>query len=260
MKKYRTIITLFFVLICTVCSSQERAEVFSAFESKDEFAREVSGLVGKAWQAWQDEVIINGVEVESSQGLLLPGDLSEPVLSAKKILEPFNRTGRKQEYINCMKTIAEAIGDGMRAWQRGYTHTDLVFPQGASCVYTLPPCDNVPVTVESGSSSGDNKMTEEALYKYMLYNSPNDNEALKVLFKGAAKGIVACFDKWKRSCSIVGIHAKGGIAPAPAPIGSGPGPVRGAKGNGGKLVGSYFDTELMYRKMTEYIRSQRLVS
>jgi hypothetical protein len=37
-------------------------------------------------------------------------------------------------------------------------------------------------------------------------------------------------------------------------MGPGPGLVRGAKGNGGKLTGAYFDGDLMYSKMTEYFK------
>jgi len=48
--------------------------------------------------------------------------------------------------------------------------------------------------------------------------------------------------------------ASGGIAPHPA-MGTGPGPVRGAKGKNGKLKGAYFDGAMMKKKMIEYRRA-----
>ncbi|MFC1480615.1 hypothetical protein ACFL5Y_04150 [Candidatus Omnitrophota bacterium] len=235
-----------------VSSSAE--ELFPTLQSKDEFAGEVSLLIQKAWKKWQDTVLVSDIDVDGSRGLLLPGDIEGPVLAASSILKNFDRKGKTQEYIDCVRAVAGAVGNGMRSWQRGYSNKDLIFPQAASCTFTLPPCNNVPVTIGSGRSPGDNQMTESALYNYMLYHTPRNEEDILMVFHASAKAISGCFVKWKNSCSIIGVLATGGIAPSPVPMGSGPGPVRGAKGHDGKLVGAYFDSSLMRSKMAEYFR------
>jgi hypothetical protein len=238
----------------TVAGDEEN--LFSTLESKKQFASEVSALIEKAWKKWQDSVLIEDIDVESSQGLLLPGDISRPVLTASSMLAYFDRKGKSQDYISCVKAVAGAVENGMRSWQRGYRNTDITFPQGASCTYTLPPCNNIPVTVASGRSSGDKEMTGDVLYSYMLYRAPKNEKEILIVFRGAAEAIAECFIKWKNSCSIVDILASGGIAPQPAPMGTGPGPVRGAKGQNGKLVGAYFNGPAMYNKMAEYFESR----
>lgn len=247
-----------FLVVCFVSGvSAEETELFASMESRESFAQEISFLISKAWKKWQDAVIINGVEVEGSRGLLMPGDIGEPVLTSASVMKNYDKVNRSQAELKFVKAIADALEHGMRLWQRGYRHKNIPFPQGASCSYTMPPSNNVPVTVASGKSSGDKAMAEDSLYNYMLYRAPKDEENVLTVLRGTAKGISTCFNKWKSSCSIVGILASGGIAPQPAPMGTGPGPVRGAKGNGGKLIGPYFDGDLMYRVMIEYFESKR---
>jgi hypothetical protein len=259
MKKFRVLVLISVFLIASSGAgvSAEESELLASLESKKNFAQEISFLISKAWKRWQDAVIINNVEVEGSRGLLMPGDIGEPVLTSDSIMKNYDKVDKSQDELKFVKAIADALEHGMRLWQRGYKHMNIPFPQGASCSYTMPPSNNVPVIVASGKSSGDKAMTEKALYNYMLYRAPKDEENLLTVFRGTAKGISRCFDKWKSSCSIVGILASGGIAPQPAPMGTGPGPVRGAKGNGGKLIGPYFDGELMYQVMIEYFESKR---
>jgi hypothetical protein len=250
---------LLVIILLSFCAAAEEgdADLFSTGESKERFAGEISFLIGRAWQKWQDSVLINDVEVEGSHGFLQPGDIGDPVLTASSIMKEFDRSGRSREYVKCVKIVAGAVENGMRSWQRGYSNDNLSFPQGASCTYTLPPCNNVPVTVASGRSLGDRDMTEKALYSYMLYRVPGRGEDILIIFRGSAKAIAESFSKWKNSCSIIGILASGGIAPQPAPMGTGPGPVRGAKGSGGKLVGTYIDSGFMYMKMAEYFENRR---
>ena len=223
--------------------------LMSSASDKEDFARRITVLLGKAWKKWQDSVVVNNVEIESSRGMLAPGNIAGPVLTSSSILSGMDKKDRSQEYLICMRAVAGAIENGMRSWQRGYFHDNIPFPQGASCVYTLPPCSNVPVSLASGASTGEGKITEEALYSYMLYRSPGENEDVIVVLKAAAKAFSDRFEEWKQSCSIVGIRASGGIAPAPAPMGTGPGSVSGAKGAGGKLIGAYLDTDRMYGEM-----------
>lgn len=257
-KRYlKTVLTagVLLAFISSVSFADEKGgKLFPTLRAKKEFASEVSLLIAKAWKKWQDEVIINNVDVEGARGLLSPGGINGPVLTSSGIMENFDRTGRSQDYINCVKAVSDAVADGMRIWQRGFSHRNIPFPQGVSCSYTLSPCDNVPVTVSSGSSSGDIKMSEEELYNYMLYRTPEQEESIIEVLKASAKAISASFEKWKKSCFIISIVASGGIAPAPAPMGTGPGPVRGAKGEGGKLVGSYFDATLMREEMVNYFK------
>ncbi|MFH1552879.1 MAG: hypothetical protein ABID83_04495 [Candidatus Omnitrophota bacterium] len=253
---------LFFIGLVLIqpATSKSSEGLFFTLESKDEFADEMSLLIQKAWKKWQDTVLVSDIDVDGSRGLLLPGDIEGPVLTASSILKNFDRKGKPQEYIDCVRVVAGAVENGMRSWQRGYSNEDLIFPQGDSCTFTLPPCNNVPVIIGSGRSSGDNQMTESALYNYMLYHTPRDAEDILIVFRASAEAISGCFVKWKNSCSIIGILATGGIAPRPVPMGSGPGPVRGAKGHEGKLVGAYFDDSLMRGKMMEYFREHKNVA
>ena len=254
MKKLKTLTPALslMVLLCAQCIAGETGEkLFSTRESKIVFADQISPAVGKAWKKWQDSVIINDIDVEGARGVLLPGDMGKNELTSSSILEFFNADGKSEYYVKCVKVITGAVGNGMRLWQRGYSHDDIPFPQGSSCVYTLPPCNNVPVTIGSGRSLGDKAMTEEGLYNHMVYNAPADDENMLAVFRASARAIAVCFDRWKETCSIVDISAKGGIAPQPVPMGSGPGPVKGAKGNNGKLIGAYFDGKLMRDNMVE---------
>jgi hypothetical protein len=237
--------------------SAEEETLFTTMESKEEFALEVSSLLEKGLKIWQDSILINDVDVEGAQGILLPGDISEPVITSSLLMADFNREEKSQDYITCIRTALGAVSEGMRYWQRGYSNRNIPFPQGASCTYTLPPCNNVPVTVASGKSSGDRMMTESELYNYMLYRTPQEDEDTKIVFKATSKAVSECFEKWKNTCSIVGVQASGGIAPPPAPMGTGPGAVRGAKGNGGKFIGPYIDGKMMYASMTKYFKKAK---
>ncbi len=258
--RYPKILILFFLFLNfflgTVLAGETGEELFSGLDSKGRFAEEISFLIEKAWKNWQDSVMVNDINVEGSAGILLPGDLSGPVLTASSILASFDGKGRSQEYISCVRVVAGALENGMRSWQRGYTHTNIPFPQGASCVITLPPCNNVPVTIGTGHSSGDEAMTENALYSYMIYRTPRQEEDVLIVFRGTAKAIAECFNKWKNSCFIVGIMASGGIASHPAPMGTGPGPVKAAKGKNGRLAGPYLGGEKMCARMIEYFSAQ----
>jgi hypothetical protein len=98
-------------------------------------------------------------------------------------------------------------------------------------------------------------MREDVLYNYMLYRTPLQEKDVLVVLRASAKAISECFSDWKNSCSIVGIEASGGIAPQPAPMGPGPGMVRGAKGHNGKLAGAYFNGDMMYERMVSYLKS-----
>jgi hypothetical protein len=259
-KIFVALLLLFLLIPGSAATEEIKETLFSTPESKDEFAREISFLIGKAWEKWQGSVLIDGIDVEGSRGLLLPGDIGKSSITVSDIMESFDRKGKSQDYIDCIRAVAGAMENGMRQWQRGYSHKNIPFPQGASCTFTLPPCKNIPVTVGSGRSTGDKAMTEKALYNYMLYRAPRDENDILEVFHASAKAISETFAKWKNSCSIVGILASGGIAPHPAPMGTGPGPVRGAKGNSGKLIGSYFDGNFMYSRMVECFQSVQLVA
>lgn len=253
------VIAAFFLAIFPALLSFAAAEeetFFASMENKENFAKDLSTAIEKAWKAWQDSVRINGIEVESSQGILPAGRISKPNLNARDIMANFNKTDKPQGCIDTAKIVAKTMENSMRAWQRGYSHENIPFPQGASCCYTLTPCDNVAVTVASGKSSGSKNMTENALYNHMIYQATGEDKDNLTVFRGAALAISECFEKWGNTCFIKDIRASGGIAPAPAPMGTGPGPVRGAKGNDGKLAGSYFDGSHMYAKMVEFFREK----
>ncbi|MEA3490115.1 MAG: hypothetical protein U9R44_07250 [Candidatus Omnitrophota bacterium] len=256
-------IFVFFLLLSVLALSnrnavgeEKRSALFPDLEARERFTSEVSGLLESAWKKWQDSVLIDNISVEGSYGLLMPGDMGGPVLKLSDMMNGFSRKGKSQDYIDCVKAVTGAVANGMRLWQRGYSHKNIPFPQGASCTYTMPPSSNVPVTVGSGRSYGDKIMTEKALYNYMLYRVPRYEEDVLVVFRGSAKGVSECFIKWKKSCSIIGIIASGGVAPQPAPMGTGPGPVRGARGRNGKLVGPYFNGQRMKEILVQYFRQQ----
>lgn len=244
------LLTVFSLTLCSSASEEET--LFPTKESKETFARDLSLAIEKAWKTWQDSVEINDIDVESSQGMLSAGKLSRPVIDSRDIMAQFKKAGNRQGHIESARIIADALENGMRLWQGGYSHENIPFPQGASCTYTLTPCDNVAVTIGSGKSFGSRDMTAKALYSYMIYRSNEKDKDALLVFDGSARAISECFEKWKETCFIRDLCASGGIAPAPAPMGTGPGSVRGAKANGGKLAGAYFDGALMYAKMVEY--------
>ena len=231
--------------------------LFKSPESRDEFAREISLVVGKAWEKWQDNVTVENIAVDGSQGVLSSGDIKGPVLTEAAIMAEFDRGMRSGDYSDCVRAVAQAVSNGMRLWQHGYSNDNIPFPQGANCVYTLTPCHNMPVAIMSGYSDGDRAMTEEELYNYMLYRAPRHEGNILLIFHGAASAISRSFQRWQGSCVISGILAKGGVAPQPSPMGTGPGRVRGAKGSGGRLTGAYFDSDLMYETMCEYMADRR---
>jgi len=228
--------------------------LFAAREDKEDFAREVSYLIERGWKEWQDNIEINDVDVEGSSGIISAGDIGEHFFSSDLILRKFDRKNRSQEYIDCIRVISGAVAKGMRLWQQGYSNTGIPFPRGASCVYTLTPCYNVPVLVNTGSSTGDSEMSKEVLYSYMLYRTPLQDEDVLDVFRSAAESIEKCFHEWEDSCLISDILASGGVAPQPSPMGNGPGMVRGAKGFSGRLTGAYFNAETMRENMCEYFR------
>ncbi len=240
---------LLYACFASAAVASEKESLFSSFESKKQFAEDVSTMILKAWKPWQDGVLITDVKVEGSQGIFEVGDMRGDTLTKKALLKKFDRKDKSQDYIMCVRAVASALENGMRKWQKGYENRQIQFPQGANCVITLSPCQNIPVTLDSGESSGDGALEENALYNFMLYRSPNNDESTLLVLKTAAKGISEAVKKWKASCSIVGLVAQGGIGPSPAPMGSGPGPVRGAKANNGKLIGTYIDKELLYSTM-----------
>jgi len=245
------VLLLLFRFNCDATAFETGERFLEDSKSKKEFALEVSSLIGSAWKKWQDAARVGEIDVDGSQGILSPGDIGEPVFRSSDILDELDHQGKSTEYIRCIRAVALAVANGMRLWQRGYVNGDIPFPQGATCVYTLTPCYNVPVTIASGSSTGDDAMTEEKLYNYMLYRGPGKGIGVRVVFHASAAAISQCFQEWKESCLISDILAKGGVAPPPAPMGAGPGLVKGAKGNGGKLTGAYFNSNLMYKKMCE---------
>jgi len=250
MKIVKTVIFLTALSALAAASSFSGEEVFTTLEDRKEFASEVTGIVGKAWKEWQDAVVIDGINVESSKGILTPGNINGPLFSVSKKISLMEKNSEiRPGHAPYLKVAVKALEEGMRAWQRGYINDNIPFPQGASCAYTLPPCNNVPVTIGSGRSGGDADMTESALFKHMRYNSPSENENTLFVLKAVAAAISRSFEEWKDSCFISGITAFGGIAPHPDPMGGGPGPVRGAKGNGGKFSGAYFSASKTYSYM-----------
>ncbi|MBD3380112.1 MAG: hypothetical protein GF408_06600 [Candidatus Omnitrophica bacterium] len=241
------------LLLITVfgCQSVQAQETFSEAGKRRAFAKDISGMMSGAWKRWQDGVVVNGVEVDGARGTLNPGDLQGVYFTSDNMMGFFEKEGKPRHYTECVKAVALSVEKGMRAWQKGYSHPNIPFPQGASCSFTLTLCNNVPVTLASGRSLGRQEMTERELYGYMLYRLPGEDERTMEVLKSAARAISDGFSRWERTCSIVDLQASGGIAPRPAPMGPGPGPVRGAKANNGKLSGPCFDAGEMYRSMVE---------
>ncbi|MDD4956896.1 MAG: hypothetical protein PHH49_02390 [Candidatus Omnitrophica bacterium] len=236
------------VLWGSVCHGEG---AFQDIDGKKAFAREISSRIEMAWKDWQGSLVVDDVEVEGAKGFLCSGKLRGPRLDIMEVQYVPEEGVSRASYSDDLRLAAKAIEEGVASWQRGYSHMDIPFPQGASCVFTLTPCDNVPVSVNSGSSSGDRKMTEDALYTYMLYRTPRtDDGTLKVL-KGVARAVSIGFEKWKKASYLVGITASGGIAPSPAPMGPGPGPVQGARGSGGKISGGVMEAEVLYGYMID---------
>lgn len=235
-----------------------RAEekVSAIAEEENLFAADVAALISKAWKEWQDALVINDVNVEGSAGVVTPSNIRGPVFNSAKMVFPAG-TERPAEHIVCVRIVGKAVEEGLRAWQRSYRNENIPFPEGAACSYTLGPCDNVPVSVGLGKSSAEREMTEDALYKHMRYNFTEDNIETSRLFRAASKAISAAFSDWQNSCLITGMVASGGIAPQPAPMGPGPGAVRGAKAQGGKFAGAYIDEVKLREAMEKHLREER---
>ncbi|MDD3088759.1 MAG: hypothetical protein PHT95_02300 [Candidatus Omnitrophica bacterium] len=221
---------------------------FSA-EDSERFAKDLSSSLSRAWKKWQDTAVIENVEVESSRGSLPPGGVKGPWLNAVEEVRRLDDGTRSRHYYECLIVAAKAIDEAMRTWQKGYSHANIPFPQGASCLYTLTPCRNVPVTVATGKASGDASMSEKALYNSMRYNSTCDSVSALSLFRAVSRTVSEVFEEWESFCCIEDIQASGGVAPQPSPMGTGPGPVRAAKGKGGKFKGAYITEEGLYRAM-----------
>ena len=257
MKIQSTFLAIFFAGCCcfTHSASGDNEKTFSTIEGREEFASDVSGMIEKAWRAWQDAVVINDVYVDGSRGVLRSESMRGPALTADGILDNFDRTGKSAAYVASVHAVADALENGMRSWQRGYSNDSISFPQGASCVYSLTPCYNIPAAVDAGHSGGDGAMSEEKLYSYMSYRVPYDDANILTVFRSAARAISECFAEWKKDCIIKEIRAEGGMAPSPSPMGQGPGEVRGAKGNNGRLRGAYFNGKMMDEKMRAYLKA-----
>ena len=77
---------IFFNFFTTSGISRED-NLFATVESREEFAREISSVIARAWRKWQDGVRIDGVYVDGSQGVLMPGYMTGPVLTSSAIME-----------------------------------------------------------------------------------------------------------------------------------------------------------------------------
>ncbi len=220
--------------------------VFSSDQDIREFYSQISELVEQSWKIWQDDIVLNNVEINGGRGRMSPGGMTGPVMTARKILRGLKGKDIPAGRMKCFRAAAEAISDSMREWQRGYCHENIPFPEGSSSSFSLTPCVNVPVSVGSGYSSGSRKITEDSLYDHMIYRGPSDDESARPVFLAVSRAFIKGFKEWEKSCFIEGIKASGGFAPAPGPMGMGPGPVKGAKGSGGKLTGAYFSGGVMY--------------
>ena len=243
---------LMFFVNPVICMGEDT--VFSSDADEKEFALEITDLIEKSWRVWQDGLIINNVEVNGGRGILFPGGMSGEVLTTGKILRGIEKKDISAPQMKCYEAIAGAVAECMRVWQRGYRNENIPFPEGSFSSYSLTPCVNIPVTVSSGFSSGERRLTESNLYDYMVYRSPKADESVFEVFQAAAMAFCQGFKEWKENCVIEEIRAAGGVAPIPAPMGTGPGPVRGAKGSGGKLTGAYFSGKKMYEQMVSHLR------
>ncbi|KJJ84961.1 secreted protein [Candidatus Omnitrophus magneticus] len=256
MNIFRQIILFFLVLFLSISVKGEDVEVISetAVNSDvEEIGKTIIDMTASAWRVWQDGVIIDNVYVEGSRGILFAGGLSGNIFKSYLIFEQSKNLIKDRGTLEYIKATADAFSMSMRNWQLGYTHDNIPFPQGASCVYTLTSCYNLAVSVSSGNSTGARMMEEETLYNSILYNLSVRNEKIFLLSRALAKTFSFEFARWQDSCFIADIQAKGGIAPQPAPIGVGPGQVKGAKGNNGKLKGAYFDAEEMKKNFIKYL-------
>ncbi|HNX90533.1 MAG TPA: hypothetical protein PKY78_06225 [Candidatus Omnitrophota bacterium] len=255
-------VLLVLMILCSISvpalSDETKKKIFSTLDEKRMFARDLSHLISESWKIWQQGVIINDVSVDGSQGIMSPGSLSGRVFSVPEMsIAAMELKGKNKEYSVCTRAVLKAFEKAMAGWQKGYKNDSVPFPQGTSCVYTMTPSGNVPVPLSSGISSGDGDMTEDALYSAMLYHVPYQDKDVTAVLKCVSRAISESFLEWKEECYISDITAKGGIAPGPAPMGTGPGIVRGAKGNGGNLGGMCIDGAGMYKKICKYYDQQQ---
>jgi hypothetical protein len=239
---------------------REKKPVFSSESEEKEFLRETTELMEKVWKNWQDGLIVNNVEVNGGRGVLSPGGMSGPVMTFDGAIKELKTKNISTDKVQCFKAVTGAVADFMRSWQRGYRNENIPFPEGSSSSFSLTPCFNVPVSVASGFSIAERNLNESALYDYMLYRCPGSDKSPLAVFRALARAFCLVFQEWKENCFIEGIKASGGVAPAPAPMGTGPGPVRGARGVGGKLTGSYLNGKAMYSEIAKILSENRIAA
>ncbi len=102
-------------------------------------------------------------------------------------------------------------------------------------------------------------MKGKALYNYALYRIKEQDENLKKVIRAVCFAVSETFADWKSRSYISDIIASGGVAPNPAPLGRGPGMVKGAKGAGGKISGPSLDEEFLFANIMEYYKKENNV-
>ncbi len=129
------------------------------------------------------------------------------------------------------KAICQGICDGYMAWSKGYSHQLLVFPTGAASVGSMIPCPNIPIPLIVGASTAENMVSANTLKGLMMGNAGAGNH-VEAMCDSFAKAFQVMFLLWKATNLIMLVIGAGGGAPAPFP-----GPVAGAIGSGGLILG-----------------------
>ncbi|WP_428263478.1 hypothetical protein [Haliangium sp.] len=205
------------------------------------FIDAVSRGICQGWNMTTMSIKFFGVIINGPVGMLMPGGMvaaspMNPMVMAGLSL-PFGVANPAKELMNVAsgqkyaKSIYTAIAQGFNAWVSGYTNSAIPFPGGAAAVGTMPPSPNVPVPLAGGSSPGEAMLSASALSSSMLsVHGPPGLHTLAI-FDAFAKTFNTIFTVWKASNMIMNVIGVGGVAP---PTG---GPVAGALGNGGMVMG-----------------------
>lgn len=205
------------------------------------FIDAVSRGICLGWNMTSLSIKFVGVLINGPIGMLTPGSMIAAMpmnpMAMAGLAMPYGVSNPAKEVMNIAsgykfaKSIFTAIAQGFNTWVMGYTNSAIPFPGGAVAVGTMPPSPNVPVPLASGMSPGEAGLSSAALSGSMLgVHGPPGLHALAI-FDAFAKAFNTFFTLWKSTNLISNIIGVGGVAP---PTG---GPVVGAVGNGGMVLG-----------------------
>lgn len=205
------------------------------------FIEDVSKGIVLSWNISALSIKFAGVLINGPIGMCMPGCMIAaapmiPIAMAGMGM-PFGVGDPAKEFMQLIsgfknaQSICTAIAQGFNTWVMGYSNQAIPFPGGAAAVGSMIPSPNVPLPLASGTSTGESGVMANALSSSMMGAHGSPGLHTQALFDSFAKAFETMFTLWKSTNFIMNILGAGGVAP---PTG---GPVAGALGNGGMILG-----------------------